>query len=218
MQNFFVQYYYLPVIPASVKIISGAAFADCKNLKKVVFEGDRMDELSGCFQRCTALQSVTLPRNVGKMTAEMFYGCTNLTSVRLPDNLKELPQHTFMDCAKLTTVTVPASVTRMGNDVFDGSGVVSLDLSHVMEFDEFGSIGCCANLKNLIHVLTWEGLHVRAMWGGKEKANSKLNAGSKFKAAAKKSSDDDRNTGESKKESAKKIVKQIGKGLKGLLK
>ena len=149
MQNFFVQYYYLPVIPASVKIISGAAFADCKNLKKVVFEGDRMDELSGCFQRCTALQSVTLPRNVGKMTAEMFYGCTNLTSVRLPDNLKELPQHTFMDCAKLTTVTVPASVTRMGNDVFDGSGVVSLDLSHVMEFDEFGSIGCCANLKNL---------------------------------------------------------------------
>ena len=54
-----------------------------------------------------------------------------------------------MDCAKLTTVTVPASVTRMGNDVFDGSGVVSLDLSHVMEFDEFGSIGCCANLKNL---------------------------------------------------------------------
>ena len=60
-----------------------------------------------------------------------------------------LPQHTFMDCAKLTTVTVPASVTRMGNDVFDGSGVVSLDLWHVMEFDEFGSIGCCANLKNL---------------------------------------------------------------------
>ena len=69
-----------------------------------------------------------------------------------------------------------------------------------------------------LHVLTWEGLHVRAVWGGKEKANSKLNAGSKFKAAAKKSSDDDRNTGESKKESAKKIVKQIGKGLKGLLK
>lgn len=137
------------VIPSSVKIISGAAFADCKNLKKVVFEGDRMDELSGCFQRCTALQNVTLPRNVGKMSGEMFSGCTNLTSVRLPDNLKELPNDTFKGCAKLTTVTVPASVTKMGSDVFDGSGVVSLDLSHVMEFDEFGSIGCCANLKNL---------------------------------------------------------------------
>ena len=40
------------VIPASVKIIKGSVFANCKNLKKVVFEGDRLDELSGCFQRC----------------------------------------------------------------------------------------------------------------------------------------------------------------------
>ena len=37
------------VIPASVKIIQGSAFYGCKNLKKVVFESDRIDELHGCF-------------------------------------------------------------------------------------------------------------------------------------------------------------------------
>lgn len=121
------------VIPASVKIIKGSVFANCKNLKKVVFEGDRLDKLSGCFQRCTALQSIELPRYVGAVSGEMFFGCTNLTNVKLPENLKELPNDTFRDCAKLTTVTIPASVTKMGSEVFDGCGVVSLDLSHVIK-------------------------------------------------------------------------------------
>lgn len=71
---------------------------------------------------------------------------------------------------------------------------------------------------------THMGLHIRAVWGGEEltpsKAREEFNskAGKKSKAAAKKSSDDNGDTGEDKKESAKKIVKQIGKGLKGFLK
>lgn len=56
--------------------------------------------------------------------------------------------------------------------------------------------------------------YVRAVWGGKDMAGSKSNAGNKSKATAKKSSDDNGDTGEDKKESAKKIVKKIGKGLK----
>lgn len=134
------------VIPASVKTIQGSAFAECQKLKKVVFEGDRIDELSGCFQRCNALQSINLPRSVGKMSYDMFSGCSNLTSVTLPDNLKELPDNTFQNCTKLTSVTVPASVTKIGAYVFEGSGVVSLDLSHAMELDSFGR---CMYLKNL---------------------------------------------------------------------
>lgn len=134
------------VIPASVKTIKGSAFAECKNLKKVVFESDRLDEIDGCFQGCSALQSITLPRYVGTVSEEMFNRCTNLTSVQLPENLKELPAQTFSACTKLTTINIPAGVTKIGYGVFEGSGVVSLDLSHVMEFD---NIGTCMNLKNL---------------------------------------------------------------------
>lgn len=83
------------VIPASVKIIQGSAFYGCKNLKKVVFESDKLDELHGCFQNCTSLQSIKLPRYVGLSSYDMFNGCTNLTSVTLPENLKELYDGTF---------------------------------------------------------------------------------------------------------------------------
>lgn len=136
------------VIPASVKIIQGSAFYGCKNLKKVVFESDKIDELHGCFQNCTSLQSIKLPRHVGLTSYEMFSGCTNLTSVTLPENLTEIKDGTFENCTKLTTINIPASVTKVGSHVFSDSGVVSLDLSHVLEIGEF-TFDNCKNLKNL---------------------------------------------------------------------
>ena len=136
------------VIPASVKIIQGSAFYGCKNLKKVVFESDKLDELHGCFQNCTSLQSIKLPRYVGLSSYDMFSGCTNLTSVTLPENLKELYDGTFENCIKLTTINIPASVTKVGSHVFSGSGVVSLDLSHVTEIGVF-TFNDCKSLKNL---------------------------------------------------------------------
>ena len=136
------------VIPASVKIIQGAAFYGCKNLKKVVFESDKIDELHGCFQNCTSLQSIKLPRYVGLTSYGMFSGCTNLTSVTLPENLTEIKDGTFENCTKLTTINIPASVTKVGSHVFSDSGVVSLDLSHVLEIGEF-TFDNCKSLKNL---------------------------------------------------------------------
>ena len=136
------------VIPASVKIIQGAAFYGCKNLKKVVFESDKIDELHGCFQNCTSLQSIKLPRYVGLTSYGMFSGCTNLTSVTLPENLTEIKDGTFENCTKLTTINIPASVTKVGSHVFSGSGVVSLDLSHVTEIGVF-TFDDCKSLKNL---------------------------------------------------------------------
>ena len=53
------------VIPASVKIVQGSAFYGCKNLTKVVFENDVMDEVHGCFQKCINLKNVKFPRRVG---------------------------------------------------------------------------------------------------------------------------------------------------------
>lgn len=136
------------VIPASVKIIQGSAFYGCKNLKKVVFESDKLDELHGCFQNCTSLQSIKLPRYVGLSSYDMFSGCTNLTSVTLPENLTEIKDGTFENCTKLTTINIPASVTKVGSHVFSGSGVVSLDLSHVTEIGVF-TFDDCKSLKNL---------------------------------------------------------------------
>ncbi len=131
-------------IPASVKEIGGSAFQLCKSLTKVVFESDELEKINGCFDSCTALQTVTFPRSVTKgFSYDMFNGCTNLRSVTLPENLTELPKGTFTGCKKLLTVKLPASVTKLG-DAFTESGITSIDISHVDEIDDFCFMKCNA--------------------------------------------------------------------------
>lgn len=132
------------VIPASVKKIQGSAFYGCKSLSKVVFEGDSMEELHGCFQECTSLKSIKFPSRVGLMSYDMFRGCTNLTEVVLPNNLKEIYSSMFEGCKKLTNLDVPPTVTKVGMHAFGDSGITELDLSHVKEFEGFCFSGCKA--------------------------------------------------------------------------
>ena len=114
------------VIPASVKIVQGSAFYGCKNLTKVVFENDVMDEVHGCFQKCINLKNVKFPRRVGLMSYDMFEGCVNLTEVMLPENLSEIYSSMFSGCKNLKNVDIPASVTKVGNSAFSDSGITSL--------------------------------------------------------------------------------------------
>lgn len=73
-------------------------------------------------------------------------------------------------------------------------------------------------------VPTYLGLHIRAVWGGKDSISSKSDSGKKSKMSDKKSSDDSKDSKDSgqskdsKKESATKTLKKIGKGIGKLLK
>lgn len=73
-------------------------------------------------------------------------------------------------------------------------------------------------------VPTYLGLHIRAVWGGKDNISSKSDSGKKSKMSDKKSSDDSKDSKDSgqskdsKKESATKTLKKIGKGIGKLLK
>lgn len=134
------------VIPASVKKLQGSAFLGCRNLTKVVFEGDSIDEIGGCFQNCTALTSIVLPRRIKEtISYDMFNGCSSLTDVKLPENLKEIPKSMFEGCIKLKSIDIPASVVKVGSCAFSYCGVTSLDLSNVTEFDDF----CFSDCKSL---------------------------------------------------------------------
>lgn len=131
-------------IPASVKKIQGSAFYGCTKLTKIIFEGDAMEELHGCFQNCTNLGSVKFPRRVGKMSYDMFKGCLNLTEVILPENLSEIYPAMFSGCKNLKSVDIPSSVTKVSKNAFYNSGVTSLDLSNVKEFENLCFSGCKA--------------------------------------------------------------------------
>lgn len=135
-------------IPASVNVIQGSAFYGCKKLTKVVFEGNSMKAIHGCFQNCISLVSVKFPSSVGQMSYDMFSGCINLTSVTLPTNITQVYRSMFKGCKKLKTVVIPRSVTKIEGSAFANSGITDLDLSNVKEFGAGCFLGCMA-LKSL---------------------------------------------------------------------
>lgn len=67
-------------IPASVKVIGGAAFDGCSNLSEVNFaENAQLEDLDWrAFYDCTALESIKIPDSVTRIGTETFSGCTKL--------------------------------------------------------------------------------------------------------------------------------------------
>ena len=81
-------------IPANIRELKQDAFANCKNLKSVVFE-------EGC-----------------KVIRSSFNGCENLMRVSLPDSLVGIGRNAFMGCNNLTQIVVPQKVQHIDTDAF----------------------------------------------------------------------------------------------------
>lgn len=62
-----------------------------------------------------------------ELPATVFFG-KNYTSVVLPTTLKVIGNQAMAGCARLTAVEIPASVTRIGDDAFNGSGITSVTI------------------------------------------------------------------------------------------
>lgn len=94
-------------IPASVKVIGDNAFKGCTSLEKVTFaDGSALTSLGvGAFENCVSLKTI----NLEKATA-----------------LNTLGEKTFAKCAKLANITLPNSLTGIGTNVFQNSGLTAI--------------------------------------------------------------------------------------------
>ena len=82
-------------IPEGVEIIGGSAFAECKALEKVNFEGGT------------------------QIIADYAFGnCNSLKTISLPEGLSRIEQRAFAECMELEKVIVPKSVSEIQNDAF----------------------------------------------------------------------------------------------------
>lgn len=72
-------------LPASLKRISKYAFADCKNLREVIFDGACVDLCieSMAFSGCDSLRSLRFPVGLKTLESDAFKGCPNLSEVYL---------------------------------------------------------------------------------------------------------------------------------------
>jgi hypothetical protein len=121
---------------ASAKMIGSYAFSSCTSLTTVVIP----DSLAiggmgeGCFNKCTALESATLPTTMKVIPASTFDGCKALSSVSM-GQVEDFLDNAFSGCESLTSIDLSSAKT-IGGSAF--SACKSLD---TVIFPESGGCG-----------------------------------------------------------------------------
>lgn len=95
--------------------LSQYSFAECTNLKKVVFEGDTTIG-SSAFEWCLNLESVTVKGSIDSgIYSNAFYGCESLKTVKIEKNKKNfaIGGNAFRDCYSLTSINIPSKCTEI---------------------------------------------------------------------------------------------------------
>ena len=116
-------------LPDNLREIYVGAFNDCSNLTAIHIpvNVDTMDP--GVFMGCSNLNSITVdsanssyesPENanaiIDKATMELVEGCNNTV---IPKGVKSIRNYAFMGRANLNNITIPASVTSIGERIFE---------------------------------------------------------------------------------------------------
>ena len=100
--------------------IPDEAFANCRNLRRVIIP-DGIDTIGyGAFRGCEELREALLPNTLKEISKDAFYGCSNLSSIMLPASLQSIGEEAFSGCDGLTSVSGSESVKNMGPRAFKG--------------------------------------------------------------------------------------------------
>ena len=148
------------VFPASIKSIPSDAFANCKNLRRVVIPKEaKMIEIgSSAFLGCsnltdislpdtlkvlrgyrtfaeTAIKSIVIPEGcLSTIEGEMFANCHNLEEVTLPNNIEIIEAKAFYNDENLKHINIPDGVKLLGDEAFKGcSNLESISLPNTLE-------------------------------------------------------------------------------------
>ncbi len=76
--------------------------------------------LSGVFDGCNKLVSITVPENITDLGTYAFNGCSLLASANLPSGITSIGNNTFQNCSSLESIDIPSSVSAIGQYAFSG--------------------------------------------------------------------------------------------------
>jgi hypothetical protein len=98
------------------------------------------------FERCSGLESLTLPNTVTNIGYTAFSDCTGLKSLNLPNSVTSIDYGAFSGCSSLSQLTIPNSVTWIGGSAFKNCAkLTSVSIGNsVGSIDEAAFDGCTA--------------------------------------------------------------------------
>ena len=123
---------------SSIQLIGGAAFRDCKNLKKVIIR----DIAAWCSATVysspishahhiysdenSEITNLVIPEGVEEINYYNFADCSELKTVKLPSSLKKIGGGSFINCDGLTTLTIPADVKEINWGAFNCNNLATV--------------------------------------------------------------------------------------------
>ncbi|CAJ1962115.1 unnamed protein product [Cylindrotheca closterium] len=129
-------------IPSTVETMGKLAFADCFELKEVVYDSDsKLNKLEGrMFSGCISLTDINLPPSIQEIGMEAFIGCRKLKSMDLPKQLAIIRDSAFQNCIKLQVVQLHHRLTIIEDRAFiDCHSLLKIEIPFTVE-----AIGICA--------------------------------------------------------------------------
>ena len=140
------------VIPKSITKIGVAAFANCALLREVVFEeGIEIEEIpQGAFGFNSSLMEITIPDTVKTIGYRAFFSCTDLTTVTLSKNLNKITRSAFEECAALSNITLPEGLESIGILAFYYSGLKEIVIPDSVKDLGYGAFHTCRSLKKAV--------------------------------------------------------------------
>jgi len=112
-------------------------------LREVVFNDGLKKIGVGAFERCSSLESITIPSSVTEIDKNAFDSCNGLNEVILNEGLKTIGWGAFAECESLHSITIPSSVTDIGVYAFKSC----YNLSEVVCIEGYHSL-------NQLHLVT----------------------------------------------------------------
>lgn len=132
-----------------VTVIGENAFAQNKEIRKVIVPDTVKVIEANAFSECSNLEAVQLPDSLQEIGDYAFSKCFSLSylgteeGALLPDSLHTLGAYAFLYCRELTSVTISPSLQVWGTRAFEGSGLQYLTIADgVNEIPDSAFSGC----------------------------------------------------------------------------
>lgn len=105
------------VIPETVTVIEGSAFANCTALQSVSMGANVTALGDNAFNGCTNLSSINFPSKLRTLGTNAFYG-TDLYSVVIPGNVETIGTAAFSHCVNLRNAEIKNGTVNIGANAF----------------------------------------------------------------------------------------------------
>lgn len=129
-------------IPNSVRTINNYAFDGCHSLTGVTIPNSVVAIGYAAFNSCYSIQNVVIPNSVvnvappqGQLVDHngVFGNCSALTSCTLSANMTRIPENMFRNSG-LLSIDIPNSVTRIGSSAFYYCNLSSINIPSGVTF------------------------------------------------------------------------------------